>query len=180
MFQTKIFSQSPRNAQRISSLYNLYYNFLLAQGQITLVQPNFWSPGATGRPLVLNTGFVSDWWCQFQFWNWSQPRLLQLIYIRLLSWSTKASLHDLLLELIIMLCSPYRRINLIIHPQMKQAPHWVNHVNPASWRRPCWVRAGVELHGSQLPATAPSLLAVRDRHPGGALWWKRCAQHIFP
>ena len=41
-------------SRKFPSLYNLL-KFLLAQGQIYLVQPDFWLPGATGQPLVLNS-----------------------------------------------------------------------------------------------------------------------------
>ena len=46
----------PEMFRKFPFLYNLLW-VLLAQGQIQLVQPNFRSPGVTGRPLVLNIVF---------------------------------------------------------------------------------------------------------------------------
>ena len=56
-FKLKFSLSRPEMFRKFPSLYNLL-KFLFAQGQILLVQPNFWSPGATGRPLILNTDFT--------------------------------------------------------------------------------------------------------------------------
>ena len=43
----------------VPSTYLVYYNFYLPRVKFNWSSPIFWSPGATGRPLILNTG---SWW----------------------------------------------------------------------------------------------------------------------
>ena len=75
-FKLEFSLNHPEMLRKFPSLYKLSY-FLHAQDKIWLVQPNFWLPGVTGRPLILiNTGpgpdvFNCTWgtdpyhWCMY-------------------------------------------------------------------------------------------------------------------